>query len=371
MFRTLKNPRGQSALEFSALIIFVMMAILIGGPYVVRSINSYFKSLEEGAIDSERETITESVPAESLPECDCNPVPACGDGATQVGGVVCDKTRRIFQNFSCVGLECYNKLLLGGQIPAPYCGDDLTNTCCADRVNAGCANDPANRYTDASGVIQRRCPNNSQRVYTELCGSPVPITNYYCVPDSTCDYQCQPLGSNASWCQPNDVLRHQNLPSRDFPVTYVAYGSSCPGTDHCEARCNSGLVPTAGGCTACGNGSCDPGELCSCLVDCGALQTLYANGCGAVSESWYMDPVFGSVAELRDCSGCPNKKCWKSPPDNDGDWNAWCDVPAGYSMAHSCVVGKKGWAYGITYCYGTHVKFFEVWIKTPCSSSCP
>lgn len=60
-FPSLSHDRfGQSVLEYSAIAMLVIVGILAMGPYVVRSVNAYFKSAEEQAHASFREDIQQA-----------------------------------------------------------------------------------------------------------------------------------------------------------------------------------------------------------------------------------------------------------------------------------------------------------------------
>ncbi len=237
MFPFKKYRRGQSSLELLGVMVFVMMAIIIGGPYVVRSINSHFKSIEEGAIDSERERITEGPTSVPLPTCDCVPEPLCGDGTT-IDGMACSKQKRIYNKFSCTPAGCDATLMDRGVIPPLRCGDDLTNTCCGDPTYSLCANDPGAIGTCVYG----------QREKQKWCGSPIPVAKYDCSPDALCNYTCDTLDINATWCQPNATLREQGLPSPTYPVKYLDNSVGCLGTSYCEAVCAAGFTAGPGGC---------------------------------------------------------------------------------------------------------------------------
>jgi len=100
------NRSGQSVLEYSAIAMLVIIGILAMGPYVVRSVNAYFKSAEEQAHDSFREDIrqTNLHGAEvnyDLGECDCSfsGTPVCGNG------IMCPVTQFMYP-YNCSPAGC-------------------------------------------------------------------------------------------------------------------------------------------------------------------------------------------------------------------------------------------------------------------------
>jgi hypothetical protein len=85
-----RNSRGQSVIiEYASIAILIILGILVIGPYVVRSVNAYFKTAEEQAHDSFREEIRQAQlqgreTTYRLDEgCECNELPpVCGDGTS-------------------------------------------------------------------------------------------------------------------------------------------------------------------------------------------------------------------------------------------------------------------------------------------------
>ena len=48
----MKTIKGQSIIEYSALVVLIIVAITVMGPYVLRSINAHFKLWQEAIDDS-------------------------------------------------------------------------------------------------------------------------------------------------------------------------------------------------------------------------------------------------------------------------------------------------------------------------------
>lgn len=234
MFASLKTRHGQASLEYVAVAVFVMAGILIGGPYVVRSINSNFKVLEEGVIDSERETITEGPTNVPLPYCDCSDLidVGCGDGVTAVNGTVCMPNQKVFRR-ACAPLGCHMQMIQMNVFASmEECRNDPTNTCCFPTTDGFCGNDPSARGScrSASGQLRDRLT---------VCGSPNPITNVTCRADAACTSNCQALGSNASWCS---LAQRTFLPSPSYPVTYRNFGGCSSNAFYCEAQCRPNFI---------------------------------------------------------------------------------------------------------------------------------
>ena len=50
-----RNPRGQSIIEYSLLLLIVMAGIIVMGPYLIRSWNANAKGWEDSVTDSQME----------------------------------------------------------------------------------------------------------------------------------------------------------------------------------------------------------------------------------------------------------------------------------------------------------------------------
>lgn len=233
MFPSQKYRAGQSSLEYLALAVFVMMGIIIGGPYVVRGINAHFKTLEEGALDSEREHIAQGVwggaddPA-SLPKCDCTPLTdsGCGDGVIHDDtGATCSRRQKVFKR-KCNVLGC--NVDFGPSFHMTECRDDPDAICCDLPIDSVCGNadGPTGKCFSATG---------SQWYEQKMCGSPVAVMKEFCSYDVGCTYSCEPLDDpHAEWC--NAAVQNINLISPDVPVLY-RNPEGCTGDFKCEAQC--------------------------------------------------------------------------------------------------------------------------------------
>ena len=60
------SKKAQSTMEFCAIIIFVIIGILVMGPYIIRSINAYFHGTKESIKESYLEQI-EQAPVNQIP----------------------------------------------------------------------------------------------------------------------------------------------------------------------------------------------------------------------------------------------------------------------------------------------------------------
>ncbi len=288
MFPSQKYRCGQSSLEYLALAVFVMMGILIGGPYVVRGINSHFKALEEGALDSEREKISQGAfvsGSKGLPECRCTDLfdSGCGNGMIRDdAGVPCNRKQKVFMR-KCNILGCEDTVKTS-TYHIVECRDDSLNVCCDPVIVSKCGN------TDGP---TGKCfsPTGNQRYESKMCGSPTATLVETCSFDASCFYQCQPLGEHASWC--NEAVQNVNLSNPDVPVTYREAGG-CLGSVKCEAQCIAPYVTD----TRYTNGCCGGGAG-GIIINGGPFGTV-SYGAQMQADSSFGEDTPDCIATPRD-----------------------------------------------------------------------
>ncbi|MCB9772123.1 MAG: hypothetical protein H6754_06195 [Candidatus Omnitrophica bacterium] len=273
----LKSHRGQSGLEYMALAVFVMTGILIGGPYVVRGINSNFKVIEEGAVDAQREDIRQApdVPL-NLPVCDCTDLidSGCGDGSAFPG---CAKTQKVFRR-SCAPLGCEVDMINMHVFAAmSECRDDPspTSVCCE-----------APQSTGQCGILGinapgGRCPDGQMQM-RKMCGSPVPIAQYYCEPNPICVFDCETPSANSSWCDPANY--NKNL-TGVTPVAYTATGQCDAFPDkRCRVQCDPNYDVVGASCLYVD--PCEPKDIAYY-----SNSAVNAGGSATYSSNYYIPPA--------------------------------------------------------------------------------
>src|SRR3989344_8839817 len=89
------SRKAQSIIEYTVVILLVMVGLILMRPYVIRAINAHMKTWEDNVSDSMKDSLKEAQPP-SPPVCpngvceigearetccnDCHGSPACGDG---------------------------------------------------------------------------------------------------------------------------------------------------------------------------------------------------------------------------------------------------------------------------------------------------
>ena len=309
-----KSQRGQSGLEYMALAVFVMTGILIGGPYVVRGINSNFKVIEEGAVDAQREDIRQA-PYNlllKLPECDCTELSdsGCGDGSPSPG---CAKTRKVFRR-SCAPLGCEVDLINMHVFASMFeCRDDPspTSVCCEDPQSTGQCGILG---IDAPGG---RCPDGQMQM-RKMCGSPTPTAQYYCEPKPICIFDCETPSAHSSWCDP--VNYNKDLTGLT-PVAYTATGQCDAYPDkRCRVQCDPNYDVVGASCLYVD--PCEPTEDSRYYI----TNPVAAGGSVTFSSNYYLPAAQFQVTvwsedlnfQYRVDNGPVKGQCCNYSDDNDG-----------------------------------------------------
>ena len=73
MVESLRSKKGQSIVEYSTIIIVVMLGIIVMGPYVIRSVNANLKMWEDAVNDSVSDEPVEADVSEIPPPPEFSP----------------------------------------------------------------------------------------------------------------------------------------------------------------------------------------------------------------------------------------------------------------------------------------------------------
>ena len=300
--KIIKNQSAQAMLEYATVAAIVLLAILVMGPYVVRSINAFFKGIEaqvEDALVEELEQSPETGFDLSTCECGAPYETACGAGACTPFQI------EIRTDCSPPGCEIF---LIQAGIPIDLARCEYRDTCCTDWVETGNCGDEADVINGGNTV--GGCPDEEME-YTRDCGCAAfdsdgnciggPIVEYSCQsacagdpgcvpqppPHPACMFDCVDLNGlpfvntedDATMCPDDDRF----LPS-DLVAIFVPYGG-CTARK-CEWECAESFIATPSGCI-CGY----------CMAeDTSINQCLCAPGC-----VWY------------DSTICPVQHCVQGP----------------------------------------------------------
>jgi len=245
----LRTNSAQHTLEYTVVLVLVMGAIIIMGPYVIRSWNANLKGWDDSVEDSFQDILITSPNPVDVPGCSCLFEDAgCGPNGN------CLKFER-FRQYVCTPTGC--GLFQNPPCPCGAGSCESDSNCCYDEPTGLCG--------PLATHVPGGCPDGEME-WVRLCGVnggylPVPIS-YYCQPDPlNCDFNCvapiapPPATRNAITCPLYGVGLTGNTNN-----TLVAACSGLPG--RCEMICdpsfNPPLFPNPTG-TACV--SCDPGKV--------------------------------------------------------------------------------------------------------------
>ncbi len=265
MLHRLNRNNAQSMIEYVTVATLVMIGILVMGPYVTRSINAFFKNIEDDVDDAFKEEMTQGDPSVELPDCYCTNLvdQACGGGGCN--------SRQMWLRRDCYPLGCE----IAYQAANPgwiYEDCEYRDYCCTNWAETG--------LCGVNATVPGACPNGEME-YEHYCGAantrtvvcqstcqgqvgcpapPHPLCIFFCT-DTAGNEVTPAMLPFASYCTDDTT----DLPG-NLVVTFVPNGA-CTDPLKCEAECYSGFVPAATwGCTcpphshAVGNHCvCDPG----------------------------------------------------------------------------------------------------------------
>lgn len=286
------SQKSQSIIEFSSLIILVIIGIIVMRPYVIRAINAHFKSLEESIEESQKEEFQET-PLQELPSppvcgdgtctapfedpnrC-CEDCGACGDGVccsakgeTEItcnndcgrcGDGQCNPNPPQNENASTCCLDCQN-----------VCGD---GACCTDEG----LDNPGGTPVGADASCSDDCPQ-SQFCGDGRCDPPGEDLTNCCVdcykkdtmcPDGTCDTPCENISNcpQEVACETISCSCFTNQSDCEIDLTRCCWGppvvQSCVNpAEWYPIGCHS-----AGSCNRCAEANCgDRSNQSACCGD--------------------------------------------------------------------------------------------------------
>ena len=318
---SINSPRAQSGLEYLSIAVFVMLGVLLMGPYVVRSINSNFKAADEGVMDAHREGIQQAPvqPGLNFP-CNCTELTGCGTGADTA---TCANTncgpRCSLMTRSCSPLGCETQMIQMHFFSSmTVCSNDATNNCCLTPTSTGKCGAQA---VDVPGG----CAVGKVEMVKQ-CGSPSPTLVYFCMDDSTnCTPSCAAKShipnwpDLATWC--DLAAFDQNLLAPATAVQYVDQGHCLDTSDmRCKAECPAGSTAVPGGCNACGPWTA---YLCVAGYGCTDGQKLWYSGCSLSGTylyrgGWYNIQCVPDQSCNFACQGTPDEYSDPCPNTSTG-----------------------------------------------------
>ncbi len=208
------SQKAQFSIEYTALAVLAMLALLVMGSYVTRSINAYFKSSEDTVDESYAEILLQSEQSvKGSPRCVLDAAASKNEGVC--GGGPCkpyEKHYRLVYYPSQPGIICDSR------DECVYARQD----CCEHNLGA----------CEAMG-----CPYGTEPWADNCTGEPV--VSHYCKENTECLFKCEPDidEDRARWCAIDGVSNPARPPGlgADTLVTYVPDGE-CSGA-LCEAEC--------------------------------------------------------------------------------------------------------------------------------------
>ncbi len=290
----INQQSAQSVIEYSALAVVLVLAIVFGGPFLVNSVNGRFRIMDNNVRDSFGEKIKQSPGSTITPVCVCTPdnldpsswsPGMCGSGS-------CSETERRYSRV-CAPMNCSS---VAACVPDPICcSTPVDNVMCGQVFNSPSLPSHACFSRETLGpafdaTYRGRCLNASgdvmgcaigEREWKSGCGTTGSLgttLKYGCKADTTCLPVCAQQDvapTYAAWCSSNEQLASNMLvemdlrvrgvaPARGYSVfnitettpyvrpgaykvwtTYLASVADCAPGRYCEKYCTNCLVPRA------------------------------------------------------------------------------------------------------------------------------
>ncbi|MFP4473317.1 MAG: hypothetical protein ACLFPX_05525 [Candidatus Omnitrophota bacterium] len=330
-----KNTRGMVSLEYGAVAVMVLLGMITIGPYVVRSVNSYFKFMDTGIEQSFSERIEQAPPDDTLDPgegCSCGPFSllSCGN----VDGSGC-APNLLTKRRSCTSITCENLKRREGDLLACEPEDPPpVNLTWADaprdngRVIGADTKDTYGYKCCFPAQATNQCDMHSDgkkiRYYTQQCGPHMDYQNYWDY-DPTCTGQCRDLEADASiWCSGDGPFASGDTMGLQS-VQYVPWSKQEPPENTYCSEANEHCGPSA-----LENNSCDEDHSCYAVCDRTFLPKKDGNfvevgaGCSC-PNGWHK-------TTLQKETGCPagyikseDTECPNGSTSYDLDTTCWYD----------------------------------------------
>jgi len=217
------NNRGQSIIEYTIIVILVILGIVMMGPYALRSVGAHFKLWDYSVHDSYSESLAQA-PVNDVPDistnCACQDnVPMPPDCGSSLAGSLCGPNQNIVTH-TCNIQGCDGE-------PATKCV--LDTDCCNLWTNIRCGRTPIGQNPPANDC------NYNFEVQGHQCGSNTAIQ---CVPDAahcapTCLGNVFTLDGVASIPCPNEPPQSGSL-DQTYGITYVSDKAQCDPKQNCQ-----------------------------------------------------------------------------------------------------------------------------------------
>ena len=269
-----KDRTAQVMLEYLAMAMIILFAIIVGGPVLINSIGAHFRIAEDNVTDAFSEKPKQAV----AQVCACNPTssnpmvwPAIGECGEEGCSALATMRERlcpgcaVTEEHACVESKdcCYDPVkvecgTLNPSAEAILCpvreGMDATS----NEVFAGGAGRCLNPSGGVSGCL------SGEALYRASCGQS--FIRFACLPDSTCVLPC----TSTIWTpNPNTVCEGQEFTQTgDCPGdTQIAQGTMAPVCPPASSvMCGEEITPTNGCGTCPGTGTA--GQNCPVGYEC-------------------------------------------------------------------------------------------------------
>ncbi|MFA6100413.1 MAG: hypothetical protein WC750_06130 [Patescibacteria group bacterium] len=226
-----QNQNAQVVLEYVTLIGLMIAAIIVMGPYTIRSINSYFKFSEEQIQDSAADEI-KAVPSSNLPipGCSCDGWVPGGCGTTIGGNCMsnCDAP-------SCSPFQRYYRR---------HCNMDSCGVSKCENVG-DCVAETQGECGGWNDSTKKNCEWDERSIKKENGV----LSWYECINEHNCTMACKPKTAHSTWCEGQTVYGTPDAIDTEIVATLA---QCLPATlTKCRAHCDEGYFLHNNSCLGC------------------------------------------------------------------------------------------------------------------------
>jgi len=307
-----KSQKAQSMIEYTLVIMVAMAAIIVMGPYVIRSINAHMKGWEETVDEAMNDPLKQTENFPGIPACGdgrCEfpletPVSCCKDcGQGRGDGTCCPPGEGVNNSLDCA--VCGDGICTEDN----NSGSLIRESCCQDCGGDVCGD--GNCCVDARGTPAGGDFGCDEDCGTSICNPPdgicnSPLENVINCPSDCCapacgDGVCEPLCDEKSICKPDCCPDLCNNGTCDPECDEI---NACPQDCHCE------LVRGNGTCNAeCSEITTYPQDCCSQLCGNGICnhECNEPNSCAPDQRACQCEGVNCSQLSFNNC--CSQREC--------------------------------------------------------------
>ncbi|MFT5169517.1 MAG: hypothetical protein ACI8Q2_000125, partial [Candidatus Omnitrophota bacterium] len=295
MLKCLGNRKGQGVIEYSIVMVVVIIGVIIMGPYVIRSWNANLQGYADSVRDSYEDPLKEpgKIPGFPGDGCFCRWTNPCGvaDDTTPCCGEFGCNANETASIYSCFPAKCTDH----SGIPDDKVKCEPSSGCCTSwefmETPETCA-----KACGSEGLECGEGEACQEQTCTDILGNPT--VDNQCKPHGDCNFICLPKYTSYEGPSYGDETHICENTEADLTSTtrwsFINYDDKCDAVEHagkkCVAKCADGFEPS------------NEGDICqdNCARETTA-KMRWDSGCG--ETRWKEGVVDVSLFKYKDSAG--------------------------------------------------------------------